>query len=173
MIFFLSKHFYRNKYLLISLFVLLTFFPQYLKIWNGQYHFFLNTATFFLFYYIINQKSDTLRNGFLFLIATIPFLANHSGDYFVNNLVDRIKNPFWGPPRVFTIDALVRFYKFSFYNGFLTKGSITLLLYFLFTRYRISILWSLFTITSFYLLFYDLVFEYHYTILIPFLYWEF
>jgi hypothetical protein len=200
-IYFLYKHFYKNKYFTIALFSFLTFFPQYLEIWNGQYHFFLEITLLFLLYFILKQEKETLYSGFLLFlnllikpigllwipvffikkrwktlalvillsfIAIFPFLINQTGNYFINNLIERLKSPIGGPPGVFTLDAIARFYNLSFYNSFVVKSFIMLLLFFLIIRYKISIFWSLFIITSFYLLFYDLVFEYHYTILIPF-----
>lgn len=200
-IYFLYKNFSKNPYFPIALFIFLTFFPQYLELWSGQYHFFLTISLLFLLYYLLKNKKDTLLSGFLlflnllikpigflwipicilnkkwktlifgislFFVVTIPFLINKTGNYFVDNLIERFRSPIGGPPQVFTLDAIARFYNFSFYNGTLVKGFILLLFLYLIIRYRISLFSSLFIMTSFYLLFYDLVFEYHYTVLIPF-----
>lgn len=198
---FLYKKFRKNKYFPLAIFIFLSFFPQYLELWNGQYHFFLMVALFFLLYLIINKRENDWLQGLLFFsslivkpigllwipvffikkqlknlflglslftLATIPFLLNKSGLYFINNLLERMTHPIGGPPGVFTIDAVARFYSLPFYDGSIVKSFLIFSILFLIIRSKISAFWGLFLMTSFYLLFYDLVFEFHYTILIPF-----
>lgn len=196
---FLVRKFRDNQNLTFALFIFLTFFPQYLEIWNGQYHYLLNLALLFLLlalmekrnffwgsiYYsltlivkpvgflwipsfIIHHKWKILTlSCIFFILCTLPFVISQSGLYYMTNLLDRIANPIGGPPGVFTLDAILRFLGTSLFAMRTLKLIIFLVLLLIEFKLKPSIFQSLFFWISYYLLFYDLVFEYHYTILIP------
>lgn len=105
----------------------------------------------------------------LFVLASIPFLINGSGAYFFENLWVRLQDPVGGPPGIFTLDALLRFLPLTRNYAFLIKAAAGLILLLIQWRLKPKLFISLFLWTSYYLLFYDLVFEYHYTTLAPFL----
>lgn len=106
----------------------------------------------------------------LFLIATVPFIRDHSGSYYTDNLINNIihANKF-GPNQIMTLDALLRynsipeqmisFLKYCFLGGILVLSMFK----------RVSVVKGIFLTIVYYLLFYDRVFEYHYTTLIPIL----
>lgn len=105
----------------------------------------------------------------LFVIATGIFLINHSGDYYINNLLGNFFNPVKsGPNQIMTLDALLR-YSTPLSENALTviKLSSLVLIIILSASKRISLQTGLFLAIAFFLLFYDLVYEYHYTALIP------
>ncbi len=119
---------------------------------------------------ILKKRWKTLLIGAIgFAVVTIPFYLNGDGQYYISNLLERIKTPISGPPGNFTLDSLLRFWNIPFYQSMSAKISIALLLLFIQWRCRLNLLQALFLWTSYYLLFYDLVFEYHYTTLAPFL----
>jgi hypothetical protein len=164
--------------------------------WNGQYHFLLDTGIvlFFLFYkhdfwaalalvltflvkpvtvlwlpFLLVEKRFRLvaLSVAIFTAVSVPFLLNGSGDYYFTNLITRIGQPIGGPPGVFTLDALLRTWQVSWYlkYGLYLKVFILAGILFLQWRKQLSFWQVAFLLTSFYLLFYDLVFEYHYTTL--------
>ncbi len=107
----------------------------------------------------------------LFVIATGIFLFNHSGDYYINNLRDNFFTPHRaGPIQIFTLDALLR-YSTPLPESVLTaiKYCSLALVIILSAFKRISLQTGIFLAIAYYLLFYDLTFEYHYTTLIPIL----
>ncbi len=119
---------------------------------------------------ILRKRWKTLLLGLsLFAVTTIFFILNRSGMYYLNNLFDRVSHPIGGPPGIFTLDAVLRFLAVPLYNTTLTKVVVALGIVFVSWRLRLNLFVQLFLWTSFYLLFYDLVFEYHYTTLAPFL----
>lgn len=195
------RKFRRSKYCHFAIILSLIYFPQYLEIWNGQYHFLLNAAVFFLLIEFL-KKDDSFKTGMLFVISllvkpigllwiptllmhkkwktviygillfilsTLPFSINNHDTYYLSNLYVRISSPFGGPPSIFTIDAILRFLHVPWFIPILIKSVIAVGLVWLMHKLKIDLFVSLFLLTSYYLLFYDLVFEYHYTILVPFI----
>ncbi len=194
----LFRHHHHFKFALI---IYLIYFPNYLEIWNGQYHFLLDMTIFFLLIEI-NRNKDTVKAGilhslgllvkpigllwmpvlfhakrwrtlfygiFLFLIATLPFSIGNHDYYYISNLFVRIASPFGGRPSIFSLDAVLRSINLPWFLPILIKLVIATWL-FIFTKKNAKYVFeSLFLWTAFYLLFYDLVFEYHYTVLLPFI----
>ncbi|NCN45394.1 MAG: hypothetical protein COU63_01570 [Candidatus Pacebacteria bacterium CG10_big_fil_rev_8_21_14_0_10_36_11] len=180
--------------LMFALFLFLANFPQALEMWNGQYHFLLDAGIviFFLFLkndllaalglvltfmvkpitilwlpvLVLQKKTKIAVLGVLmFIFLSLPFLLNGAGQYYLTNLIIRIGQPIGGPPGVFTLDSLLRFWELGIYlkYGIYLKIFSLLMIIFLQWKYKISLWKTAFLMTSFYLLFYDLVFEYHYT----------
>ncbi len=121
-----------------------------------------------LFFFKRRWKMLSIGLG-LFVIATGIFLINHSGDYYINNLLGNFFNPVKsGPNQIMTLDALLR-YSTPLSENALTviKLSSLVLIIILSASKRISLQTGLFLAIAFFLLFYDLVYEYHYTALIP------
>lgn len=107
----------------------------------------------------------------LFLFATSIFLYNHAGDYYVNNLWGNFFTPSKaGPIQIFTLEALLR-YSTPLPDSALTsiKLSCLALVIILSVYKRISLQTGIFLAIAYYLTFYDMAFEYHYTTLIPIL----
>lgn len=107
----------------------------------------------------------------LFVIATGIFLFNHSGDYYVENLLGNFFTPNnSGPIQIFTLDALLR-YSTSLPDSILTalKLSCLALVIIISAFKRVSLQTGIFLAIAYYLLFYDMTFEYHYSTLIPIL----
>jgi hypothetical protein len=196
------RKYQKKKHFLLATFIYFSLFPQYLEIWNAQYHFLLVFGLFLLLFSFDDKKPvDSDRNGIYYLFTllvkpigllwipafilykqwkmiligtlgyislTLLFMIDGSGSYFINNLIERIQHPIGGPPGIFTIESLIRFYfPQSFINALLMYSFLGLLLIFQF-KWKPTLLQSLFLWTVFYLLFYDFVFEYHYTVIIPF-----
>lgn len=67
---FLLTRFKNSKYLPLALIVLLTSNFGYYEIVNNQYHFLLNTATFFLLYEI-DKKQDSALGGIYYLLGLL------------------------------------------------------------------------------------------------------
>src|SRR5205807_5058564 len=107
----------------------------------------------------------------LFLIVTVVFLFNHSGDYYIDWLFNNFFSSYiQGPTQIFTLYALLK-YSTSLSNNALVAikyGSLVLVLL-LSASKRISLQMGLFLAIAYYLLFYNLTYEYHYTTLIPIL----
>lgn len=195
------KRFKKHAQIYFAFFIYFTFFPQYLEIWNGQYHFFLALAVFYILWNYTSKNNSHIVVGIsyflallvkpigvvwipfllikrqwkvlgigiaLFIITTIPFIVTQTGMYYITNIIDRIQNPIGGPPGIFTLDALLRYYAFTKETIMLARYGIFSFLLFVQLRYKPNIFQSFFIWAGYYLLFYDLVFEYHYTILIPF-----
>jgi len=123
-----------------------------------------------LFFFKRQWKMLVIGLG-LFVITTGIFLLNHSGDYYIDNLRGNFFTPIKGGPiQIFTLDALLR-YSTSLPESALTaiKLSSLLLVIILSAFKRISLQTGLFLAIAYYLLFYDMAFEYHYTTLIPIL----
>lgn len=107
----------------------------------------------------------------LFAIATGIFLINHLGDYYIANLLGNFFHPVKrGPIQIITLDALLR-YSTHWPNSTLTaiKWSCLALVIVLSASKRISLQTGIFLAITYYLLFYDMTFEYQYTTLIPIL----
>ncbi|MCC6711188.1 MAG: DUF2029 domain-containing protein [Candidatus Pacebacteria bacterium] len=191
-----SKSNQLKKTAVFALFIFLANFAQALEMWNGQYHFLLDTGIvlFFLFYkhdfwaalalvltflvkpvtvlwlpFLLVEKRFRLvaLSVAIFTAVSVPFLLNGSGDYYFTNLITRIGQPIGGPPGVFTLDALLRTWQVSWYLKYGLYLKVFLLVGILFLQWKKQLsFWKVaFLLTSFYLLFYDLVFEYHYTTL--------
>ena len=191
--------YWTNKSLPFALLLFFIFFPQYLEIWNGQYHFLLTTSLFYVIYAFLNKQSPfiigiwycisllvkpigllwlplfairrqwiVLLTGMgLFVAVSLPYLFNGHGAYYFVNLFERVNNPIGGPPGIFTLDALLRFWQMPTEMVSALRYTTLALLAFIEIKFRPKLLVSFFLWTTSYLLFYDFVFEYHYTILIP------
>lgn len=200
LVFILFKRYKTHKNFSLAVFIYLGLFPHYLEIWNGQYHFLLDAAIFFLLLAAVRKKEKFLdafayagsllvkpigllwiipllfKKRFktvcvgigIFLLAIVVFLIDSSGWYYITNIVSRVKGPIGGPPGVFTLDALLRYGKISLNIITLIKAGAVIGLLFVQIKKKPNLFVSLFIWTSYYLLFYDLVFEYHYATLAPF-----
>lgn len=107
----------------------------------------------------------------LFLFVSSTFLYNHLGDYYIKNLWSNFFNPNQsGPIQIFTLDALLR-YSMPLPDSVLTaiKLSCLALVIILSAFKRVSLQTGIFLSIAYYLCFYDLTFEYHYSTLIPIL----
>lgn len=97
-------------------------------------------------------------------IATLPFLWNHTGDYYLYNIIMRLQFPIiGGPVQTMTLDALLR-YTISAPEDtlrLLKYGSIAGVMALSLSR-KIPLLTGIFGIVVVYLLFFDFVFEYYY-----------
>lgn len=198
--FILYKRYAAHKNFSLAIFIYLGLFPHYLEIWNGQYHFLLDTAIFFLLLAAVRKK-EKFRDGLVyacsllvkpigllwiipllfkkrwktmvvgistFVCVTIPFLIYSSGWYYITNIISRVKGPIGGPPGVFTLDALLRYWHLPIVAVTVIKALTVMTLIYIQYKKKPSLFLSLFMWTSYYLLFYDLVFEYHYATLAPF-----
>ncbi|GCE11072.1 hypothetical protein [Tengunoibacter tsumagoiensis] len=105
----------------------------------------------------------------MFVISTAFFWFNQSGLYYTDNLMHHFfsADP-GGPTQIMTLAALLH------YTLLLSPGAIAglrllclLAVLFLCSLKRINLFKGMFISTVYYLLFYDLVYEYQYTILIP------
>lgn len=118
----------------------------------------------------LKKRYLTLFSGLLIFIAvSLPFAINGDGMYYFANLFNRVNQPIGGPPGIFTLDAIFRHFVALEPYANLLKIAIAILLLIIQIRVKPNFFTSLFMWTSYYLLFYDLVFEYHYTSLAPFL----
>ncbi len=140
---------------------------------NGFYYFFTllvkPIGLLWIPAFLVHKQWKILLTGiFLYICFTALFLIDSSGLYFVTNLLERIQHPIGGPPGIFTIESLLRFYfPLSLVSVLMKYMFLGILLGFQ-LKWKPSLLQSLFIWTAYYMLFYDLVFEYHYTSLIPF-----
>ncbi|GAC1366555.1 MAG: hypothetical protein NVSMB44_30490 [Ktedonobacteraceae bacterium] len=159
------------------LFIMLINFTEYGdSIWNGICYFgtLLVKPVGFLWIPVLlfKQQYKTLIVGVgLFGVATGIFMINNVGGYFVNNLVAHFLYPFKsGPIQIITLDALLR-YTFHPPELLLSvlKISFLALIIFMSAFKRIHFVTGVYLAVVYYLLFYDYVFEYHYTTLIPIL----
>ncbi len=103
----------------------------------------------------------------LVVLATWPFLLNKSGTYYINNLVKEFFHPdAVGPDQVITLNALLRYF-FHWPNAvyqaiqYVTLGLIVLLS----ARKQTPLAKSLFFSIAYFLLFYNLVYEYDWSTL--------
>lgn len=115
---------------------------------------------------VLQKKTKpAILSVLIFIFLSLPFFLFGKGQYYLTNLVSRIGHPIGGPPGVFTLDSLLRFWEVGFYQeyGLYIKIGVLIFIIFLQLRYKLSLWKGAFLMTSFYLLFYDLVFEYHYT----------
>lgn len=196
----LYLRFKSNKHIYFALFLYLVFFPNYLEIWAGQYHFLLNAAVIFLLLaalrkekmkdgvifafsllvkpiallwiptLLMHKRLKTVLIGIvIFIILTLPFSLYNNDVYYIRNLLERIQTPFGSVPSIFTLDTLLRFWETPTDIIVFLKATTAIALIIFQYRRNINLFQSLFLWVSYYLLFYDLVFEYHYTILAPFL----
>lgn len=121
---------------------------------------------------LFKRQYTTLLLGLgLFALATLLFLIDKSGNYYIDNLQANFFTPNKsGPIQIITLDALLR-YSTPLPDMALTiiKLSFLALVVCLSAFKRIHLLTGIFLAIAYYLLFYDLVFEYHYTTLIPIL----
>lgn len=105
----------------------------------------------------------------LFSVATIPFLVNGTGNYYVDNLWSHFTHPIL----VYTIDnmsletILRHTFKISpnflFVLKYLFLGIITLLAF----SKKVDLIKIIYLLTLYFLFFYDQIYQYHYSILIP------
>ncbi len=122
--------------------------------------------------FLFKRQYKTVLIGVgLFIAITGIFLLNGSGLYYTKNLWDNFFNPnLSGPIQIFTLEAFLR-YSTQFPESFLStlKMLCLVLVVYLSAFRRISLVTGIFLAIAYYLLFYGLVFEYHYTTLIPIL----
>ncbi len=145
-------------------------------IWNGICYFgtMLVKPVGFLWLPLLlfKRQYKTLIIGVgLFVLTTGLFMINNAGGYFVQNLVDHFLYPYKsGPIQIITLDALLR-YTFHPPEILLSALKIAFLgfVVFLSAFKKIHLVTGLYLYVIYYLLFYDYVFEYHYTTLIPLL----
>jgi len=114
------------------------------------------------------QRKAMLFGLSLFMVTTGIFLINQSGDYYMNNLVSRIFTPDnSGPIQIITLDALLRYSTpLPEYILGMIKMAFFVLILFLSTLRRIHIVKAFYLSIVFYLLFFNLVYEYYYTTLV-------
>lgn len=99
----------------------------------------------------------------------LSFILNRdTGMYYLVNIIARLNTPLLGPPQAASFDALLRTWDIPFYNTTLVKILIGLTLIATNPPKRWGLFSALFLWTSFFLLFYDFIYEYHYLILAPF-----
>ena len=118
------------------------------------------------------RKYKTMLIGFiLFVILTAVFLLNGSGGYYTYYLQYHFFHPDKsGPIQIITLDAFLR-YSTPVSEFFLSVLKIVcfILIVCLSSFKRISLLIAIYLSIVYYLLFYDRVYEYQYTALIPIL----
>lgn len=119
---------------------------------------------------LLKRKWNVLIYGLgFFLISTLAFKILNAGDYFINNIIYHLFNPVSTKGIDFmSLDALLR-------NGFsvsenvvkILKMSSLILIYAFSIGKNVNILKSIFLLTVYFLFFYDLVFQYHFSVLGP------
>ena len=161
----------------IFLFIMLMNYTEHGDgIWNGICYFgtLLVKPVGFLWTPVLlfKQQYKTLLIGLsLFALTTGLFMINNVGDYFVHNLVAHFLYPYKsGPIQIITLDAFLRY---TFHPPELLLSALKVMflgfVVFLSAFKRIHLVTGLYLAIVYYLLFYDYVFEYHYTTLIPIL----
>ena len=113
--------------------------------WNGQYHFILDAAIVLFFLSIEKNKIIASCSFLLsllvkpitllwipilalqkkwyvvitslmsFMLLSIPSYLDKTGIYYFDNLNNRIQSPIGGPPGIFTVDSLLRYWKINLY----------------------------------------------------------
>ena len=190
---FLWKKFVNHKYLYLALSFFLLNSYHYYEIQHAQYHFLLNFFIVLFLYVILNNKSKVLggilyfltllikpigllwiipllinRHSkvmivgiFVYAIISAPFAVLPAGRYFFTNLSSVATTPIAS----YNLLSINNLFSFNlFYIEILTLLVATgLILLNIFKKSNIFI--SIFLWISFYLIFYSLVFHYHYTIL--------
>ncbi len=159
------------------LFIMLINFVEYGdSIWNGICYFgtLLVKPVGFLWIPVLlfKRQYKTLLIGLvLFAVTTGLFMINNVGEYFVNNLIGHFLYPYHSDTiQIITLDALLRYtFKPPEFLLSLLKISFFALVIFLSAFKKIHLVTGLYLSVAYYLLFYDFVFEYHYTTLIPIL----
>lgn len=190
---FLWRKFFDHKYIYLALSIYLLNSYHYYEIQHAQYHFLFNLFTVFFVYesikngdsekagfwlflsllvkpigllwiipLIIYKRFKTLAVGLtLFVLVTIPFIVSNIGNYYINNLL------------------LLSTTQISTYNLFAITNFIpldieffrdlTIIVGFLLVVFQLSkrldLFKTIFLWISFQLIFYSLVFHYHYSIL--------
>ncbi len=146
------------------------------SIWNGICYFctLLVKPIGFLWIPVLffKQQYKTLIVGLvLFALTTGLFMINNVGGYFTHNLIAHFLYPYKsGPIQIITLDALLR-YTFHLPELVLSALKVIFLgfVVFLSAFKRVHLVTGIYLVVVYYLLFYDYVFEYHYTTLIPIL----
>lgn len=105
----------------------------------------------------------------MFVVCTGVFLFNGSGSYYMTNLMNNILYPIdGGPNQIITLAALLHYS--TSWPDIVLKGiqyAVLVIVFFFSSLKRVHISKGIFLAVVYYLLFYDLVFEYHYTSLAP------
>jgi hypothetical protein len=118
------------------------------------------------------RKYKTMLIGLLlFLIITALFSLNNSGNYYTYYIIFHFLHPDKsGPIQIISLDAYLRY---STHISEFTLGSLKLLCFVVIVCLsafkRISLLKAIYLCIVYYLLFYDRVYEYQYTSLLPIL----
>ncbi len=120
--------------------------------------------------FILKKKWYVLISGIgVFIISTLTFKLLGVGDYYINNIFGHLFNPIPTKEIDFlSFDALLR-------NGFgisqnsvkVIKFIILILIYAFSIGKHVSITKSIFLLIVYFLFFYDLVFQYHFSVLGP------
>jgi len=121
----------------------------------------------------LKKQYKTLLIGLgLFIILTLLFIFAGVGNYYIDNIYLHLISPFKnGPIQIYTLDAVLR------YSGWFSESGLSIIKFttlfiicFLCLFRKVDLLKGIFLSTVFYFMFYDYVFEYQYTTLIPILF---
>jgi hypothetical protein len=190
---FLWKKFSKHRYLYLALSIYLLNSYHYYEIQHAQYHFLLNFFTILFLYVIINTKNKILGGIlyfltllvkpigllwvvplligkyfkivflgiFLYVAFSIPFAMNPLGNYFFTNLssVATTSIPSYNLLSLTNLISL-NFYHIKILSFCVAAGIIILQIF-----KKTNIFTTIFLWIGFYLIFYSLVFHYHYSIL--------
>lgn len=161
----------------IFLFIMLINYVEHRdSVWNGICYFstLLVKPIGFLWIPVLlfkQQYKTLIISLVLFALTTGLFMINNVGEYFTHNLIAHFLYPYKsGPIQIITLDALLRY---TFHPSELVLSVLKLIflgfIVFLSAFKRIHLVTGIYLFVVYYLLFYDYVFEYHYTTLIPIL----
>lgn len=119
---------------------------------------------------LIKKQYIPLISGLtLFILSTIPFLITGSGNYYLYNLLSHLTNPILtNTIDIMSLNALLRYIfktspDFLSVLKFLFLGIVTLLAFYK----TVDLTKIIYLLILYFLFFYDLVYQYHYSILIP------
>ncbi len=117
------------------------------------------------------QFTIALVGGSLFVLITLLFTWTHIGTYYSDNLIWHLQATDIGSPiQIITLAALLKAATPLTEQGIsLIKDACLLLIVFFCSLKRVSLFKGIFLSTVYFYLFYDWVYEYHYTTLIPIL----
>ncbi len=107
----------------------------------------------------------------LFLFSTLLFFWNHAGTYYTDNLLQHFQtSDTGGPIQIITLAALLKNSTSlpTYVISDLKLFSLLTVVFFCSLK-RVNLFKGIFLSTVYFFLFYDLVYEYHYTMLIPIL----
>jgi hypothetical protein len=190
---FLWNRFSKHKYLYIALSLYLLNSYHYYEIQHAQYHFLLNFLTLLFLYVIINSRNQILGGIlyfstllvkpigllwiiplligkyfrtvvlgiFIYIVASVPFAMYSLGNYFFANLYSVVTTPIPSYNLLSLANLFpLNFFYVKLFSFCIAVGIITLQIF-----KKVNIFTTIFLWISFYLIFYSLVFHYHYSIL--------